>query len=337
MITHSKPWINEDDLNSVACVIMSGQIAEGAIVNEFEQKTVNYLDLGDAIAVGSGTSALLLALATLEVATGDEVILPTYVCKSVRNAVLALGAIPIFCDVGDSWHITAATVEKCISVKTKAIIVVHIFGILVDVDDFMHFNIPIIEDACQAFGVNKLNGKVGVNGTLAIFSFHATKCLAAGEGGMLASSNVALIQKARKLMASQLVIAPMTNIQAALGLSQLQRYPNMLTLRSSIAQNYFEQIDQRLTAKLRSKKSIFFRFLLESSKDFAVVKSEFEKFGVAVRQGVDQLLHRSAGYSDDNFNNAAYLYERTVSIPIYPALTQQECSQIVNAVNEVFI
>jgi UDP-4-amino-4-deoxy-L-arabinose-oxoglutarate aminotransferase len=330
LITHSKPWISDSDIESVEKVMLSGMIAKGEHVRAFESAVSRYLGTPESVAVGSGTAALVLAMRAMGIGKGDEVILPTYVCISVANAVKAVGAVPVLCDVGICWNMTPEEVEKRITGKTKAIILVHIFGIASDPEPFLGFNIPVIEDCCQAFGASANGRKTGTAGKVGIFSFNAIKCLTTGEGGMATSSDSALISRMKELRSSNAVPSPMTDIQAVLGLSQLSRYDEILSRRAAIAEKYFSGLPKNLTERISGvrRDSMFFRFPLIASEDFEEARRHFESRGIAVRKGVDSLIHRQFGLSDAQFRNATELFNNTISLPIYPALSQEEAGAV---------
>jgi UDP-4-amino-4-deoxy-L-arabinose-oxoglutarate aminotransferase len=344
MIAHSKPWITDSDLRAVDTVLTSGMIAQGKLVREFEVKVAQYLGVADGVAVNSGTAALVLALKALGVGPNCEVIIPTYVCKSVAEAVISAGARPILCDVGDEWNMTVETVALKVTPRTAAIIVVHIYGIPADTYSFKKFGVPIIEDACQAFGASIHGAKVGTIGTIGVFSFHATKCLTTGEGGMAVSNDPDLIERMRVLRdglnfaLGERVASPMTDLQAALGLSQLSRYSEFLSRRKEIADLYFTKLSEchvQLPKAIREK-SIFFRFPLRVQGDFDMHRQQFEKLGVHVRRGVDALLHRIMGLDKHLFPVAEKLFAETVSIPIYPALKEKEVETVIEACHTIW-
>lgn len=129
-----------------------------------------------------------------------EVILPTYVCDSVLRVVTAVGASPVFCDVGQDWNITATEVARCVTPRTGAIIVVHTFGIAADVAQLQEFGVPVIQDCGQSLGLQLPNGEhVGHQGYASFFSFHATKSLTTGEGGAVATSDPQLLSNLKRL------------------------------------------------------------------------------------------------------------------------------------------
>jgi perosamine synthetase len=219
-ISHSKPWITEEDQHAVNTVLRSGMIAQGAMATEFENSVSTYLDVKAGVATASGTSALVLGLKALDISRDSEVIVPSYVCQNVLEAVITVGAVPVICDVGRDWVVTIKEIEPLITKHTAAIIAVHIFGLASDVSAIQSFGIPVIEDACQAFGL-KVNGvPAGGLGDIGLLSFHATKCLTTAEGGMLVSNNSDLISRAKRLRDGDVPVgvrvpAPFSDVQAA--------------------------------------------------------------------------------------------------------------------------
>jgi UDP-4-amino-4-deoxy-L-arabinose-oxoglutarate aminotransferase len=262
----------------------------------------------------------------------------------VLEAVFSSGASPVLCDVGDKWNMTAETVAPKISDKTAAIILVHIYGNPADSHAILNLGIPVVEDCAQALGAQEAGAKVGTSGVIGMFSFHATKCLTTGEGGLAVSNDPAIVSKMRALrdgkenLPAERVASPMTDPQAALGLSQLSRYPKFLGRRKRIADAYFSGLQHcavELPTTIRGK-SIFFRFPLRAQGDFASLRKQFDELGVQVRRGVDRLLHRSLGLDAEEYANAEKAFADTVSIPIYPALDDQEVERIIQACRTVW-
>jgi len=134
MISHSKPFLIDKDYLAIQKVLQSGMIAEGEVVAEFENAVAEYLGMAGGVATSSGTMALFLALKALDISHGDEVIIPTYVCRAVLDAVNYTGATPVLCDVGDDWCMNVETVKRHITKQMRAIILVHTFGISANVE-----------------------------------------------------------------------------------------------------------------------------------------------------------------------------------------------------------
>jgi UDP-4-amino-4-deoxy-L-arabinose-oxoglutarate aminotransferase len=135
-IVHFKPWITDSDRVAVKEVLRSGMLFQGEKTRSFERALSEWFSAEGGVAVGSGTAALVLDLTALRVGKGDEVILPTYVCVSVLEAVLAVGPTPVFCDVGPQWVVTHRNMSSCISDWTRALIVSHMYGVFADIKSF---------------------------------------------------------------------------------------------------------------------------------------------------------------------------------------------------------
>jgi UDP-4-amino-4-deoxy-L-arabinose-oxoglutarate aminotransferase len=314
-------------------VLASGVIARGELEARFEQEVAVALGTLPGVACASGAAALLLALRTLGVSTGDEVLIPTYVCGSVRDAVRATGAIPVLCDVGPTGTLTVETVARHRSPRSRAIIAVHIFGQACDVEGLAGLELPVVEDACQAFGLRISGRSAGALGTLGILSFHATKCLTTGEGGMLVTHDAALAARARDLRASLAAgSGGLSDLQASLGLAQLERYDAFLARRAAIARRY----DHSLGRPACKEPAPFrFRYTLAPSGGLETWGPAFAARGIQARRGVDTLLHRLEHQEDITFSGATSLFDSVVSIPFYPGLTVDEVDRICHALSEL--
>jgi UDP-4-amino-4-deoxy-L-arabinose-oxoglutarate aminotransferase len=343
LVPHSRPWIEAADRLAVDEVLQGRMIARGARVQTFEQAVANHLGASSGIACTSGTVAIGLALKSLGIGTGDEVVLPTYVCWNVLAAVTASGATPCLCDVDDSGVLTVQMVRDVLSPRTRAIVAVHIFGHPCDIPSLASLGLPVIEDACQAFGLELAGRSAGSLGTFGILSFHATKCLTTGEGGMLVSNDLDLLARARALAESTgrnnaVGDTVMTDLQAALGLAQLERYHAFLERRRQIFLAYHEAAGLLATARpgYCGEPPFLFRYTLRVQQGFEVAQRALLAHSVQARRGVDELLHRRVGLDDRNFPGAAELFAHVVSLPFYPSLTGQEQAQVLRAMQEVF-
>ncbi len=302
MIPHSRPWIAGDDLEAVAGVLRSGQIAEGPTTARFEAAMSQWLGLRHpGVAVGSGAAAHQLALLALDVSSGDEVVLPTYVCRSVLDVVRASGATPVLADVGPQWVVTPATVAALVGERTRAIIVPHLYGIFADVAAFRTFGVPIIEDCGQAVDCPP---RWALEGDVGVFSFHPTECLTTGEGGLAAAWDSSLNMRLRGFrdgrLSARRVLAPMSDVAAALGLSQLARYDVALERRRLIAGTYRHALGEAAGPLLRRTpwdRTMHFRFVMSSEGGLDAQAAAFARKRVIVRRGVDELLYRPSNYA----------------------------------------
>jgi dTDP-4-amino-4,6-dideoxygalactose transaminase len=194
LIKVAEPCVGEEEVNAVKEVILSGRYISGAKVAEFEREFANYVGVEHAVAVNSGTAALHVALAVLDIGFGDEVIVPPLTFFSTVAAVLHQNGTPVFADIDpESYCLDLKDIEKKISRKTKVIIPVHLYGNSAEMDEIMHIaqkhGLRVIEDAAQAHGTEYRGRKVGSLGDIGCFSFFATKHITTGEGGMLVTNN----------------------------------------------------------------------------------------------------------------------------------------------------
>jgi len=254
----NEPLLGGNELKYVEECIRTGWISsEGPFVNEFENKFAKYVDRKYGIAVSNGTAALDIALASLHIGPGDEVIIPTFTIISCMSQVLRSGAKPVFVDCDPvTLNVRSADIEKAISQKTKAIIIVHIYGLPVDLDPILSLarshSVPVIEDAAEMHGQTYNGKKCGSFGVMSTFSFYANKNITTGEGGMIVTDDEELREKC--VSYRNLCFRPqerfihddlgwnyrLTNIQAAIGLAQLERIDDIIERRRQIGRYYHE-------------------------------------------------------------------------------------------------
>ena len=341
IIPHSRPWINAEDRESVSNSMKTHHIASGSLTLKLENKIKKFTKSSFAIAQSSGTAALILALNTLEVGKDHEVVIPSYVCRNVLDAVHFVGANPIIADVNENGVITKESISHLITARTGAIVAVNIFGHPCDFKKIKELKIPIIEDACQSFGL-KINGKMsGSLGDINVLSFHATKCISTGEGGMLLTNNEDLAKKA-KVLSNSTGASPVrlfnsiSNMQAALGLSQIDRFTQFINRRKEIEQIYNNIIKSLDLKKGVDKNSnLPFRYTLRISQPIDKVMSIFKENNVIIRRGVDHLLHRALKLRDKNFPNSIKIFNTNISIPFYPGLSEKEVENLTNLLHKL--
>lgn len=336
-IPHSAPWVTEADRKAVEECLASDQIAKGEKVKEFEALFAKTTGIPFVRSVDSGTSGIYLALKALGVDDGDEVLMPTYICASVQDAVLKAGGIPVLCDNGRYWGLSLDSVREKRGPKSKALIIAHMFGIEEDPEPFKELGLPILEDCCQAFG-RKENGEwIGKKGDLSIFSFHATKCLTTGEGGMVASHNEEVIDRVSAYQGKEGRLMILSDLQASLGLSQLGRYEDFLSRRKRIAERYLKELPDRMTQKVQevSDRSMFFRFPLSFDHDHGSLRKVLEDKGIHVRKGVDDLIHFNEDVGSAEVPNSMERYHNTLSIPILPQMADEDVSKIIDEIRDL--
>lgn len=350
MIPHSRPSIDQREIRAVTDVLQSGHLAQGAVVERFERGMAAYLGLAGGVAVNSGTMALEVALRVLGIGFGDEVILPSYVCAAPWQAVQRVGALARLVDIEpETFQIDAEQARAAVTSRTRAIIVPHLFGLPADLTALETLGVPLIEDCAQTLGALERGRAVGSVGVLTVCSFYANKLLCAGEGGMLLSSDPVLLERARALreydgaplLNPQATNLKMTDLQAAIGLAQLNRLPEFLERRVSLAREYREALagtSAILPVAPAGRSHVYYRFVIRMSKrrsgldELSECLGRLERQAVQCRKPVFRSLHRYLGIEGFPASEAA---EREVlSVPLYPALADEDVTQICMAMRD---
>ena len=336
IIPHSRPTLDKADHRAVMDVLASGRLVQGEQVAGFEADLSARIGVPHAAAVSSGTAALHLALAALGAGEGDEVIFPAYVCSALLHAVRAVNATPVIADIRrDTFNIDARDVKKRMTAKTKAIIVPHLFGLPADMAEILALGVPVIEDCAQSLGSRYRGRCTGGFGVISIFSFYATKVIAAGEGGMVLSADPGLIGKIRDRRDydereddARRYNYKMTDLQAALGRSQLHKLDDFIARRREIAARYDRAMTEAgIPVPLApvDREPICYRYVVLPDHARAFMEA-MNAAGVACRRPVFKPLHRYLGLP--GYGVTDEIWSRAVSIPIYPSLTGRELAHI---------
>jgi perosamine synthetase len=340
MIPHSRLTLDQNDFDGVLRVLKSEKLVQGEQTARFEVNLSSMIGVKGGVAVSSGTAALHLALISLGIGKGDEVILPSFVCTAPLNAIYYVGATPVIAEIDRlTFNIDVKDLKRRITKKTKAIIVPHMFGLPADMEEISSFGIPVIEDCAHALGSRYKDNYTGGFGMLSIFSFYATKVIATGEGGMVLSNYEGLLEGIKDLRdydeKDDFAVRynyKMTDIQAALGISQLKKLSLFIQKRKEIADKYDRIFDAlSITAPFvpKGREHIYYRYIvfLENAERFM---DSMIKRGVTCRRPVFKPLHRYLGLS--GYATTDMVWERAVSIPIYPSLTDEEVGLITDSV-----
>ncbi len=332
MISHSKPTIKKYEIERASKVLMSGNHATGEIVEKFEKKLSSFIGVEGGVATNSGTSALHIALLALGVKSNDEVIMPSFVCTALLNAVNYIGAKPILADIDeDIFSIDYKLVLTKLTKKTKAVIIPHMFGLPVNIKPFLSLGLFIIEDCAQSLGAEINNKKAGSLGHVSIFSFYATKLISTGYGGMLISNSKAVLNRARDLLdfdeRDDYKIRfnyNMTDFQAAIGMSQLDRLNDFITKRIQIASYYHKRFNKFPIWLPEKKANIYYRYIVKIDKNADKIIEYLKRRGVEAKKPVFRPLHRYLKLNSSNFPATEKAYIKSVSLPIYPDLNENE-------------
>ncbi len=339
MIPHSRPTLGEAEESAVLNVLRSGQLAAGPQTRAFEEAFAKVIGMPHAVAVSSGTAGLHLALLALGVGNGDEVIMPSYVCSALLNAVCYVGAHPILADsLPGHPHMDHRAAIKKIGKKTKAVITVSLFGDADDASLWKDTGLPMIEDGTQSLGAYGVSGAVGSQGTLSVFSLYATKMITMGEGGVITARDAAVAERLKDLReydqkddAVTRFNYKCTDMAAGLGMAQLHRLNDFIGSRRALAGHYDKALAKgSWGGSVQDKHSVYYRYVLRSQLAPALLET-MERAGVQCKRPVHNPLHRMLGLQDTQFPNASRHQDQNVSVPLYPSLRLEEMQTVCDA------
>jgi perosamine synthetase len=331
-IPHSMPTLGKEEARGLQEILASERITTGEEVERFEREMASYLGLKGAVATASGTAALHLSLLALGVKAEDEVIIPSFTCSALLNAVNYCRAKPIIVDVDEeTMNISLAATHKALSKRTAAIVVPHMFGRPVEnMDDFLSLGPPVIEDCAQSLGATHQGRMTGTSGTIAMFSFYATKVITTGHGGMVVSRNEEPLEHIRDLRdydkKDEYKIRYnycMTDLQGRMGRIQLEKLASFLKEREKRARWYERHLRGLEGVVSPTQKGIYYRYVVKITK--GRLQKALEKLhqnGIEAQRPVFLPLHRYLGL--DGFDATEKVFSEALSLPIYPRLTAEE-------------
>jgi perosamine synthetase len=359
MINMARPLIGDEEKEAVMAVLDSGQLAQGAVVAEFEQAFAGYCGVKHAIATSNGTTALHVALLAHEIGPGDEIITVPFTFIASANSVLYTGARPVFVDVGPvSYNINVDQVEAAITPRTKAIMPVDLFGNPAEMSRLTEIaerhGLAIIEDAAQAHGAEENGKRAGSWGT-GCFSFYPTKNITTGEGGMVTTNDDAVADRARLIRAHGMRVRyyhemmgynfRMTNIHAAIGNAQLPKLERFNEARIANAAYLSERLDPEkvLVPQVRpGTRHVFHQYTVRvlPPLDRDDVRRQLAEKGVGSEVYYPVPVHRQQiyldlGYGDQSFPESECAARQVLSLPIHPGLTREDLDTIAAAVNSL--
>ena len=359
MIKLIKPNISRLDIEAVNRVLESGMLVNGPMVEKFERLLAGYLDVPYAACVSSGTAALHLALLASDIKTGDEVIVPALTFPATANAVEMIGAVPVFIDCTENGvNLDVNLIESKISSRTRGIMPVHGFGMPAQMDIIAGIarkhNLVVIEDAACALGSSYDDKKCGSFGDLAAFSFHPRKLLTTGEGGAIATFDKITAERIKSLRnhgwekgeyANLGYNYRMTDIQAALGINQIEEYDLFITKRKTLAEKYWDALRglDWLQPLIPDDRSDWNVQTLLCRVDDSIVLDELITFlranQVETTIGtycvpLTKYYRVKYGYSQDEFPNAARMYRQAISLPLWNEISDTEISKVVASLRE---
>ena len=356
MIPISKPDITDAEKSAVMDVLDSGILAMGPRTAKFEEVFASTFNVRHAIAVSSGTTALHIALLANGVGPGDEVITTPFTFAATVNAILYVGATPVFVDIDEeTFNMNLAQVEERITPRTKALLPVHLYGYMCDMERLQaiteKYGLRIIEDACQAVGASYKDQFAGSFGTGA-FSFYATKNLMSGEGGMITTNDDAVAELARVLRNQGMKRRyhhemlgynfRMTDIQAALGLVQLQRLPEFTEKRRQNAAYFNSKIESVTTPTVQEGfRHVWHQYTVRINhsrdRDAAVEQLTAAGIGTGIYYPIPahQQPYIKEVVGEVHLPVAEQMAKEVISLPVRPQLSQTDLNTIVREVNKL--
>jgi len=368
-----KPWITNQDKKAISEAFESRWLTGGPLAAKFENQFADYVDVKYAVSVNSCTAALHLAMRVLNIKSGDEVIVPDVTFAATANAALFVGATPVFADIDEkTFNISPDDVLNKITPKTKAIIPVHYGGQPCDMKELMEiaqdYNLRIVEDCAHSLGAEYEGKKTGSFGVIGCFSFYPTKIITTLEGGMITTNDENLAKKLLVLrehgMSKSAIDREseaswyydvvdlgynyrLNELQAALGISQLERVEDGIKLRMATARYYGERLNFKgiVTPYEAARRShIYHLYVIKVEEDnFGKTRDELFKKLSANKVGVSlhyTPLHKLSFYkkflnsTTNKFPVAEQIYQQILSLPLYPTMTKNDVDYVVESIGE---
>jgi perosamine synthetase len=361
MIPVYSPYLGEEEKKMLLECIDSGWLSgEGPHVKKFEQEVSDYIGVKYSVSTSSGTSALEVALHAIGIGHGDEVIIPALTNIACAISVLRAHGTPVLVDVElDRFGIDPSKIEEKVTSKTKAIMVVHLFGHPVDMERIYplakKYNLKIIEDCAQAFGASYRGQMVGKLSDISAFSFYGNKIITTGEGGMVCTSNDAFAEKAKSFRnlyfgKEEKFLHPeigynfrMSNLQAAVGLGQLNKVKFIIERKRKIARLYQKEL--LLKEQKDYSQSVFWMNYVLIPKDVSISAREFinelSDNGIESRPffsglHVQPALLNMGLFKDEKYQNTEYASKKGFYLPSGPDLKKEEIKFVCETIKNIF-
>ena len=372
MLPYGHQCIDEEDIAAVVEVLRSDLITQGPKVDEFERKVAGYCGAKYAVAMSSGTAALHAACAVAGISAGDEVVTTPITFAATANAVVYCGGRPVFADIReDTLNIDVREIERRIMPRTKVILPVDFAGHPADLDDIMAIararKLIVIEDACHALGAEYKGRKTGSLADMTVFSFHPVKHITTGEGGMVLTNAEEFYQKLKIFRQHGIVRDSsagqpwyyeiphrgynfrLTDFQCALGISQLKKLDLFVARRREIAAKYneaFAEMKEIITpAEEEYVKAAYHIYVIQlRTEKLTAGRQEIfealraENIGVNVHYlpvHLHPYYQRKFGYKIGDYPRSEAYYERAITLPLFPKMSDADAENVIKAVREV--
>jgi len=373
MIPIAKPYLTKKEAKAAYETILSGWITQGPRVAEFEQKFADYTGAKYSVAVSNCTTALHLSMIVAGVGTGDEVICPSMSYIATANSIKYVGAKPVFAEIDPTnYNLDIQDVEKRITAKTKAILLVHQIGMPADIDAFkdlaVKYNLKLIEDAACAAGSSYKGKKIGSHSELVCFSFHPRKVISTGDGGMITTSNEAYYNRLKLLRqhgmsvndrtrheSSKLIFEDhlevgynyrLTDIQASVGIKQLEKLDWLIAKRRKIASRYHKAFKGIPGIQLpREKKGFFSNYQSysiylkdECPQNRNEIMQKMLDAGISTRRGI-MTTHRETAYKEEYAGLSLPVSEkacdRSIILPLFVPMKDDDIEKVIETFSKI--
>jgi perosamine synthetase len=366
MIPISKPYLDKADAQAAYDTILTGWITQGPKVQEFEEKFAQYTGAKYAVAVSNCTTALHLSMIVSGIQPGDEVICPSMSYIATANSIMYVGATPVFAEVDEYYNLCLEDVEKRITSKTKAILLVHQMGMPADIEGFQklskQYNLTLIEDAACAAGSAYKEKKIGCHSSLVCFSFHPRKVISTGDGGMITTDNEAYYHRLRLLrqhgmsvndrvrhLSDKVIFEDhveigynyrMTDIQAAVGIKQLEKLDWIVEERRKIARQYHEALQHisylRLPVEPEGCFSNYQSYSIYLKPECPIERNALMQkmlnAGIATRRGI-MTAHRESAYKEKyagvGLPVSEGLCDKSIILPLFVPMEQKDIDAVI--------
>jgi UDP-4-amino-4,6-dideoxy-N-acetyl-beta-L-altrosamine transaminase len=367
IIPYGHQWLDNKDIKEVVKVLKSDWLTQGPMVEKFEKAVAKYCRAKYGVAFSSGTSALHSAFVAAGIKTGDEAITTPLTFVATSNMLVFCGARPVFIDIKeDTLNIDPEKIKEKINKKTKAIVTVDFAGNPCEYEKILKLarknNLLVIEDACHALGAEYKKKKIGSFSDMTILSFHPVKHITTGEGGMVLTNNKNFYEKLKIFRNHGIIRKPeegkwyyeieepafnyrISDIQCALGISQLKKISKFLKRRREIAAIYkkaFKNSEEIiLPVEKDYAKSAWHIYPVQfKTADRRKIFEELQKQGIGVQVHYMPLhLHpfyrKKFGYKKGDFPLAEKYYKRVITLPLFPKMTNKDIQYVINSIKKI--
>ncbi|MCM3654512.1 UDP-4-amino-4,6-dideoxy-N-acetyl-beta-L-altrosamine transaminase [Metabacillus litoralis] len=374
-LPYGRQWIDDDDIEAVKSVLLSEFLTTGPMISQFEKKIAEYVGSQYAVAFSNGTAALHAACFVVGIKENDEVITSPMTFAASANCILYLGGKPVFADIDNqTYNISPHSIKQLITKNTKAIIPIDFTGQPVALDEIRSIakehDLIVIEDAAHALGATYKGKRIGSISDMTMFSFHPVKHITTGEGGIITTNNKEYYEKLIQFRSHGITRDPMalidnqgpwyyemqflgfnyrmTDIQAALGLSQLKKIDEFIKIRKQFVDMYnqaFQEIKEIKIPTIQEEN--------ESSWHLYIIRLNLEKltsnrkeiFEALQKENIGVNVHyipvhlqpyyQQKGYKNGICPNAEKLYEEIITLPLFPAMSKNDVMDVINGVKKV--